>query len=115
MIGETVEAADLPEVSDDDLEEVSDDELEEVSDDDLEVNGEDDSKGDEKDKTMIAVTLPRRDDKNHPFEVFNLDTLTWSQKCTSGKRGDSDVPNMGTGSSLTYHEPTNSLISLWWI
>ena len=93
LTGETSISYELPDVSDEDLDD------------------DDDIKTDENEcKTTIVVTLPQRDVVNgYPFDVFDLETLTWSLKYTSGKRGDSDVPNVGVGSTLTYHEPTNSL------
>ena len=47
-----------------------------------------------------VVTLPRPNDKNHPFDVFDFQTSKWSFQPTSG---GSDVPSLGLGSSLVVH------------
>jgi len=47
-----------------------------------------------------VVTLPRPNDENHPFDVFDFQTSRWSSQATSG---GSDVPSLGLGSSLVVH------------
>lgn len=56
----------------------------------------------------IAVTLPRASAANHPFDVFDLKNLTWSKQDTIGII-DKDVPNLGIGSTLSYHRETQSI------
>ena len=56
----------------------------------------------------IAATLPRANDKKHPFDVFDLLSLTWHKQNTIGEV-DKDVPNVGIGSSLCYHRDTHSI------
>ena len=50
------------------------------------------------------VSLPRKDDPNHPFDVYNLTTHTWSRQATSG-----DVPTLGNGSTLNFHPKSRAL------
>ena len=51
-----------------------------------------------------AVTLPRPNDEEHPFDVLNLSTRQWSRQPTRG-----DFPSLGLGSSLNAYPPTRSL------
>ena len=50
------------------------------------------------------TTLPRPNDSNHPFDVLDINTLTWSRQPTSG-----DVPSLGVGSVLNVHPESHSL------
>ena len=45
------------------------------------------------------VDLPRIGDKDHPFDVFDVDTGQWARQPTTG-----EVPALGYGSTLHYHE-----------
>ncbi len=51
-----------------------------------------------------VVTLPRPDDENHPFDVFDFQTCHWSRQATSSEM----VPSVGLGSSLVVHLPSRS-------
>ena len=51
-----------------------------------------------------AVTLPRPNDTDHPFDVLDLSTRQWTRQTTSG-----DFPSLGLGSSLNVYLPTRSL------
>ena len=70
-----------------------------------------DGSGNEDEQAVLPVTvpvsLPRKKDPNHPFDVFNIRTRTWSQQSTSGS--DLDIPSIGNGSNLTYHPDTFSM------
>lgn len=52
----------------------------------------------------VIVSLPRKDDPKHPFDVYNLATCTWSRQATSG-----DVPALGNGSTLNFHPKSRAL------
>lgn len=52
----------------------------------------------------VIVSLPRKDDPKHPFDVYNLATCTWSHQATSG-----DVPALGNGSTLNFHPKSRAL------
>ena len=56
---------------------------------------------DEDSVVEIVVTLPRPDDPDHPFDVFNMDTHLWSRQPTCG-----DPPSLGLGSTLNVHLPS---------
>lgn len=56
----------------------------------------------------IAVTLPRASNNTHPFDVFDLTSLTWSSQVTYGVSAK-DVPNLGNGSTLSYSMATHSM------
>jgi len=58
-------------------------------------------KEDEDPTVEIVVTLPRPDDPDHPFDVFNMDTHMWSRQPTYG-----DPPSLGLGSTLNVHLPS---------
>ena len=71
---------------------------------DINVNS-DDEEGDKKE-----VNLPKPDDLKHPFDVFDLTSLTWSTQSTSGKLDDEEnIPELGIGSTLSYHKGTHSM------
>ena len=53
--------------------------------------------------------MPKPHDDRHPFDVFDLTSLTWSTQPTSGKLDDKDVPDLGIGSTLSYHKGTRSI------
>ena len=58
------------------------------------------------------VNLPRPKDKKHPFDVFDVNNHVWIRQSTTGLDGEDDevnIPNVGNGSTLTYHPGTNSL------
>jgi hypothetical protein len=55
-----------------------------------------------------VVTLPKRADGNHPFDVFDLTDLTWSTLTTFGEL-EKEVPDLGNGSTLSYHKGTRSM------
>ena len=55
-------------------------------------------------RVCIPINLPRLDDEDHPFDVFDLINLTWSTQATSGS-----VPDLGIGSTLSYHKNTHSI------
>ncbi len=64
------------------------------------------AKGEEDDEMVeTVVTLPRPDDEEHPFDVFDFQTHCWSRQPTSG-----DVPSLGLGSSLVVHVPSRCFI-----
>ncbi len=52
------------------------------------------------------INLPRRD-KGSPFDIFDLTSLTWSVQPTFGI--PTDVPDLGIGSTLSYHKGTHSM------
>lgn len=55
------------------------------------------------------MILPRVSDDNHrSFDVFDLASLTWSTRTTYGDL-ENEVPNLGIGSTLSYHEDTHSM------
>ena len=77
----------------------------------------DESEGDSEDEDealkidnviRVVKTLPLLEDGDHKFDVLDLESLTWSQQITYGRLND-EVPNLGNGSNLNYHEPSNTL------
>ena len=75
---------------------------------------EDDESSEEEDDSNevlnvpVPVNLPRPDDDDHPFEVFDIPTRTWTVQPTKSLK-DGDIPALGLGSTLTYHPGTRSL------
>ena len=66
----------------------------------------DDSEEEEEDKEVsIPVTLPRLNDKNHPFDGLDLTTNKWFRQPTSG-----EYPTLGLSSSLSVHHPSRTII-----
>ena len=53
----------------------------------------------------VPVSLPRSNDKNHPFDVLDLTTNKWFRQSTSG-----EYPTLGLGSSLSVHHPSRNII-----
>ena len=76
----------------------------------FEVSDEEDDSEDDEQLNVITVStsLPRPEDDDHNFDVLDLESLTWSQQTTYGRLND-EVPNLGNGSNLNYHEPSNTL------
>ena len=75
-----------------------------TSDDDSDDSEEDED--DESDANLVierVTTLPRPDDPNHPFDVFDMQTRSWSRQPTGG-----DHPLLGLGSSLNVHPESRS-------
>ena len=66
---------------------------------------DDDDDGDDDEDLVIerVTTLPRPSDPNHPFDVFDLKTQSWSRQSTGGK-----PPLLGLGSSLNVHHDSRS-------
>ena len=64
-----------------------------------------DDEEDEGDEVEVDVktTLPRPNDENHPFDVLDMNTLTWSRQRTGG-----DAPSLGLGSVLCIHPESRS-------
>ena len=56
----------------------------------------------------VAVSLPRPHDDLHPFDVFDLTSFTWYSQTTFGEL-KRDVPDLGNGSTLSYHKDTHSI------
>lgn len=56
----------------------------------------------------IVVDLPRERNGKYRFDVFDLQSLSWSTKDTQGIP-HTDIPLVGTGSTLSYHNDTNSI------
>ena len=52
----------------------------------------------------VVVALPRPNDPQHPFDVCDMKTHTWSRQSTHG-----EVPSLGLGSSLVAHPESHSL------
>jgi len=71
-------------------------------------DSEDDDDHNEDDFVLMVKTLPLPEDEEHPFDVLDLETLTWSRQATSGQ-AEGDVPGIGNGSTLNYHKRTNTL------
>ena len=69
---------------------------------------EDEEEEEEEDPIYKVVTLPRPADERHPFDVFDLMSMTWSIENTHGAT-EEDIPDLGIGSTLSYHRDTHSL------
>ena len=54
----------------------------------------------------VPINLPRPD--GHPFDIFDLIHFTWSTQSTSGILKE-DIPNLGTGSTLSYHKNIHAM------
>ena len=70
-------------------------------------DGDDDNGAPSIDPNLVietAVTLPRPNDPDHPFDVLDLSTRQWSKQPTYG-----DFPSLGLGSSLIAYPPMHSL------
>lgn len=68
---------------------------------------DDDEEDDEEDPIYRVVTLPRHTNERHPFDVFDMMSMTWSIERTHG--ATEDIPDLGIGSTLSYHRDTHSL------
>jgi hypothetical protein len=52
----------------------------------------------------VTLDLPLQNDGKYQFDILDIDDLMWSTKDVSG-----DLPLLGTGSTLSYHEGSNSM------
>ena len=79
--------------------------LDENTDDDSDDNESEEDEDDNDENLWIekVVTLPRPNDPNHPFDVFDMNTQSWSRQSTGG-----DPPLLGLGSSLDVHPESRS-------
>ena len=62
--------------------------------------------GGEATSVTVPVNLPRPPD--HPFDVLDIPTRTWTRQPTKGFK-EEDIPAVGLGSTLTYHPGTHSM------
>ena len=62
--------------------------------------------GGEMTSVTVPVNLPRPPD--HPFDVLDIPTRTWTRQPTKGFK-EGDIPAVGLGSTLTYHPGTRSM------
>ena len=75
---------------------------------DEEEEEEEEEEEDEQEVFKVIITLPRSKDRNHPLDVFDLTSLTWSTQTTFGEL-EKEVPDLGIGSTLSYHKGTHSM------
>ena len=76
---------------------------------DEEEDEEDEEDEDPPFKEVVRVLdLPRECNGQYRFDVFDLRSLSWSMKDTHGLP-NTDIPLVGTGSTLSYHDGTNSI------
>ena len=67
---------------------------------------DDDASGEESDADLVierVTILPRLNHPNHPFDVFDMKTRSWTRQSTGG-----DPPLLGLGSSLNVHPESRS-------
>ncbi len=76
-----------------------------MQDSDSSSNSDNDDSEKEEDIVYLPVSLPRSNDKNHPFDVLDLTTNKWFRQSTSG-----EYPTLGLGSSLSVHHPSRTII-----
>ncbi len=80
-----------------------------LSDSEEETDVEEEEEEEEHPPIPVTVNLPRKSkDGKYRFDVFDLNSLTWSTRETHGVVGE-DIPLLGMGSTLSYHKDTNSI------